>query len=431
MISRQRITKIFYSSTVLLVVATILVSCSSNTTGAVVKTGSLPSEQSKVGVNWGVGVKGSPRCDPLGVIRCMLPFPSDYYTVPDGAMPSGRRVVFPLSAMPTNSLAAHVNPAAWERNDGFSPGSLILVYVPAGTPVSPPGAEVASVVLTTGGKLMSSGLITGVTPGGYYVIEIQATNANGFGCPVWLSSGPPPYVLVVADPPTYKPGIWGPSGARPAVASEPDHTGYQDVFWRVGNGDIFETWYRNGGWNGPVDLTTTFWNNCSGKEFPKSTSAIQVAIAGNGHEYVFWRGTDGNIWEAWSGSGNCNGTTWSLKDFGSGYETWSSVSSAVTPNDQEEDIFYAGGPTGNSGHDIFEAWHRNGRWNGPLNMSTEGAEYSASNQNFPETISAVNVAMNSQGYEYVFWRYTDGTIDEAYTLSNGWNFKNFGADYMT
>ncbi|MCL4448599.1 MAG: hypothetical protein M1483_04025 [Actinobacteria bacterium] len=131
MASRQRITKIFYSSVALLVVATILVSCSSNTTGAVVKTGSLPSEQSKVGVNWGVGVKGSPRCDPLGVIRCMLPFPSDYYTVPDGAMPSGRRVVFPLSAMPTNSLAAHVNPAAWERNDGFSPGSLILVYVPA------------------------------------------------------------------------------------------------------------------------------------------------------------------------------------------------------------------------------------------------------------------------------------------------------------
>jgi hypothetical protein len=269
---------------------------------------------------------------------------------------------------------------------------------------------------------MSSGLITGVTPGGYYVIEIQATNAVGSGCPVWLSSGTPPYAMAEADPPTYKPGIWGPSGARPASASEPNHTGYQDVFWRAGNGDIYEMWYRgsSNSWNGPVDLTTTLWNNCNGKEFPKSTSAIQVAIADNGHEYVFWRGTDGNIWEAWSGSGNCNGTTWSLKDFGNGYETWSSVSIAVTPNGQEEDIFYAGGPTGSSGHDIFEAWYRNGHWNGPVNMSTK--------RNFPTTTSAVNVAMSSQGYEYVFWRYTEY---EAYTLGDGWNFKYFGSGYMT
>ncbi len=311
--------------------------------------------------------------------------------------------------------------------------------LPAGTPVSPPGTEPASVTYSTGGKPMSSGLITGVTPGGYYVIEIQATNAVGSGCPVWLSSGTPPYAMAEADPPTYKPGIWGPSGARPASASEPNHTGYQDVFWRAGNGDIYEMWYRgsSNSWNGPVDLTTTLWNNCNGKEFPKSTSAIQVAIADNGHEYVFWRGTDGNIWEAWSGSGNCNGTTWSLKDFGNGYETWSSVSIAVTPNGQEEDIFYAGGPTGSSGHDVFEAWYRNGHWNkpvncppgpgscppGPVNMSTK--------RNFPTTTSAVNVAMSSQGYEYVFWRYTDGSIYEAYTLGDGWNFKHFSPDYMT
>ncbi|MHB1519376.1 MAG: hypothetical protein ACYCVN_08910 [Acidimicrobiales bacterium] len=60
----------------------------------------------------------------------MLPFPSDYYTIPDRSMPSGRKIDFPIAAMPANSSGVHIDPAAWNGNDGFSPGSTILVSVP-------------------------------------------------------------------------------------------------------------------------------------------------------------------------------------------------------------------------------------------------------------------------------------------------------------
>jgi hypothetical protein len=79
---------------------------------------------------WGVSVPGAPACNPLGGQACMLPFPSDYYTTPDASMPSGRRVDLPIGAMPRNAGGVPIAPGAWERNDGFSPGSPILVLVP-------------------------------------------------------------------------------------------------------------------------------------------------------------------------------------------------------------------------------------------------------------------------------------------------------------
>ena len=82
------------------------------------------------GSSWGVGVLGAPACDPLGGQSCMLPFPSDYYTVPDPKEPSGRRVDFPLDAMPANAQGVHIDPTTWNKNDGFSPGSVIEVQVP-------------------------------------------------------------------------------------------------------------------------------------------------------------------------------------------------------------------------------------------------------------------------------------------------------------
>jgi hypothetical protein len=78
-------------------------------------------------------------CDALDTAHCLLPFPSDYFTVPDPATDSGRRVNFPLLGMPRNlvdvpplgvELGVPVNPTEWNRNDGFSPGTPILARVP-------------------------------------------------------------------------------------------------------------------------------------------------------------------------------------------------------------------------------------------------------------------------------------------------------------
>lgn len=72
----------------------------------------------------------TPGCEILGQSRCLLPFPSDGYTVADPTTDTGRRVAFVQSAMPANINGVHVDPSGWNRNDGFSPGSAIVVQIP-------------------------------------------------------------------------------------------------------------------------------------------------------------------------------------------------------------------------------------------------------------------------------------------------------------
>jgi hypothetical protein len=69
-------------------------------------------------------------CDPLDPAHCLLPFPNDVFTVADASTDTGRRVQLSPLAMPTNAAGKPWDPAEWNRNDGFSPGSPILTRVP-------------------------------------------------------------------------------------------------------------------------------------------------------------------------------------------------------------------------------------------------------------------------------------------------------------
>lgn len=69
-------------------------------------------------------------CDDFDKSVCLFPFPNDYFTVADTATDTGRRVDFSPLAMPKNSEGKPVDPAEWNRNDGFSPGSPILTTIP-------------------------------------------------------------------------------------------------------------------------------------------------------------------------------------------------------------------------------------------------------------------------------------------------------------
>ncbi len=71
-------------------------------------------------------VAAAPTCDPLDTTSCLLPFPSDHFTAPDRSMATGRRVNFPTGLLPTTG-GAPLDPTEWNRNDGFSPGTPILV----------------------------------------------------------------------------------------------------------------------------------------------------------------------------------------------------------------------------------------------------------------------------------------------------------------
>ncbi|MBM0231088.1 hypothetical protein JNW91_03875 [Micromonospora sp. STR1_7] len=76
------------------------------------------------------GPAGHASCDPIDPTACLLPFPNDYFTVPDRTSPTGRRVRLAASAMPANTQGTPIDPTEWNRQDGFSPGSPILVRVP-------------------------------------------------------------------------------------------------------------------------------------------------------------------------------------------------------------------------------------------------------------------------------------------------------------
>jgi len=69
-------------------------------------------------------------CDPLDASTCLYPFPNDYFTVADATTPTGRRVGFALTSMPTNLVGIPVDPTDLNRADGFSPGSPIITRVP-------------------------------------------------------------------------------------------------------------------------------------------------------------------------------------------------------------------------------------------------------------------------------------------------------------
>jgi hypothetical protein len=77
-------------------------------------------------------------CDPLDTRHCLLPFPSNAYRV-DG------RVALPADGMPVNSGGVAVDPAEWNRNDGFSPNTPILVHLPDVDPaILPPWTDLAA-----------------------------------------------------------------------------------------------------------------------------------------------------------------------------------------------------------------------------------------------------------------------------------------------
>ncbi|MBK5229376.1 MAG: hypothetical protein JJE05_12840, partial [Actinobacteria bacterium] len=69
-------------------------------------------------------------CDPLDPSACLLPFPNDHFTVADPTTDTGRRVNLSALAMPQNVAGKPIDPTEWNRNDGFSPGAMILTLVP-------------------------------------------------------------------------------------------------------------------------------------------------------------------------------------------------------------------------------------------------------------------------------------------------------------
>ena len=69
-------------------------------------------------------------CDDLDPSVCLLPWPNDLFTKPDPTTDTGKRLDLGLDQMPRNAAGKPIDPTELNRNDGFSPGSLIVTRVP-------------------------------------------------------------------------------------------------------------------------------------------------------------------------------------------------------------------------------------------------------------------------------------------------------------
>ncbi len=95
----------------------------------------------------GVDPDRADQCDELVASHCLYPFPNNHFTVPDPVSATGLRIqlqeqVMPVAnpvSVPASSLAPAgvetlgqraVDPAEWNRNDGFSPGAMLLAHLP-------------------------------------------------------------------------------------------------------------------------------------------------------------------------------------------------------------------------------------------------------------------------------------------------------------
>jgi hypothetical protein len=73
--------------------------------------------------------KPAADCQPFAKTPCMLPFPNNVFTRPDGTTPTGLRINLPANAMPVNAKGARIAVGEYNRADGFSPGSTMIVHV--------------------------------------------------------------------------------------------------------------------------------------------------------------------------------------------------------------------------------------------------------------------------------------------------------------
>ena len=69
-------------------------------------------------------------CDPLDTRSCILPFPSNFNAVAQKGSDTGLRLNFSASQFPKNVKGKSGFAPELNRNDGFSPGSALLTYVP-------------------------------------------------------------------------------------------------------------------------------------------------------------------------------------------------------------------------------------------------------------------------------------------------------------
>merc|ERR1712100_183017 len=67
-------------------------------------------------------------CDPISPIKCMLPFPNDFFTIDDDSTVTGKRLRLTNETFPLSDAGESINATEWNMLDGFSPLPVITSY---------------------------------------------------------------------------------------------------------------------------------------------------------------------------------------------------------------------------------------------------------------------------------------------------------------
>jgi len=123
--------------------------------------------------------RSEPGCEILDTTSCLLPFPSDAYTVKDDSTGTGRRVNLPAGLL-ANTSGQTLDPSAWNLNDGFSPSTPIIVHVPGLDPTQtnlPPEGDIAASLKPTSATVVVD-LDTGQLVPHWAEVDLRATGPD-------------------------------------------------------------------------------------------------------------------------------------------------------------------------------------------------------------------------------------------------------------
>ncbi|WP_421120306.1 hypothetical protein ACE2AJ_03000 [Aquihabitans daechungensis] len=110
----------------LVVVGLLAAGCSDGDDGE----GASPSSTSTTTPRVVTEEPGTGACDDADPAACLLPWPNDRFTRADASTATGRRLDLPEDGMPDNADGTPIDPAEWNRNDGFAPASTLLTVIP-------------------------------------------------------------------------------------------------------------------------------------------------------------------------------------------------------------------------------------------------------------------------------------------------------------
>ncbi len=162
-----------------------------------------------------------------------------------------------------------------------------------------------------------------------------------------------------------------PTQTSVALAADPT-TGKEYAFWKGANGQLWQATSTSGTWSGPTQVG-----------FGPLGSQPSAAIL-NGNPYVFWQGSDNNLWMA-----DYTGTAWSGPTLVPNMGPLGSQPTVTATGANSLAVFWKG-----NDNNLWEATYDGTSWSGPTFRG------------FGPLGSAPVAGSDSAGNVYVFWQGT-------------------------